>query len=62
MRKMLFSGALLILAAGQAQADYQCRVNPQDDIVISPQQVKVVGPAATCRFHLQVTCCVTATR
>ncbi|MCT2386088.1 DUF2884 domain-containing protein [Erwinia pyrifoliae] len=43
MRKMLFSGALLLLAAGQAQADYQCRVNPQDDIVISPQQVKVVG-------------------
>lgn len=43
MRKALFSGALLLLAAGQAQADYQCSVNPQDDIVISPNQVEVAG-------------------
>jgi len=43
MRKALFSGALLLLAAGQAQADYQCSVNPQDDIIISPNQVEVVG-------------------
>jgi len=43
MRKALFSGALLLLAAGQVQADYQCSVNPQDDIIISPNQVEVVG-------------------
>lgn len=42
MRKAMMIGALL-LAAGQAQADYQCSVNPQDDIVISPQNVQVVG-------------------
>ncbi|WP_034916886.1 DUF2884 domain-containing protein [Erwinia sp. 9145] len=42
MRKAMMMGALL-LAAGQAQADYQCSVNPQDDIVISPQSVQVVG-------------------
>lgn len=42
MRKAIVAAALL-LAAGQAQADYQCSVNPQDDIVISPQNVKVVG-------------------
>ena len=43
MRKALFSGALLLLAACQAQADYQCSVNPQDDIIISPNRVEVVG-------------------
>lgn len=43
MRKTLMGGALLLLAAGQAQADYQCSVNPQDDVVISPAQVQVVG-------------------
>lgn len=42
MRKAIIMGAML-LAAGQAQADYQCSVNPQDDIVISPQNVQVVG-------------------
>ncbi len=42
MRKAIVA-AVLLLAAGQAQADYQCSVNPQDDIVISPQNVKVVG-------------------
>ncbi|WP_338558140.1 DUF2884 domain-containing protein [Erwinia sp. E_sp_B04_7] len=42
MRKAMMVGALL-LAAGQAQADYQCSVKPQDDIVISPQTVQVVG-------------------
>jgi len=42
MRKAMIVGALL-LAAGQAQADYQCSVNPQDDIVITPQTVQVVG-------------------
>lgn len=43
MRKALLSAALLLLVAGQAQADYQCSVNPQDDIIISPNQVEVVG-------------------
>lgn len=43
MRKAMVAGALLLAAAGQAQADYQCSVNPQDDVVISPQQVQVVG-------------------
>lgn len=42
MRNTLIAGALLLLA-GQAQADYQCSVNPQDDVVIGPQQVQVVG-------------------
>ena len=43
MRKMLTGAALLLLVAGQAQADYQCNVNPQDDVVITPVQVQVVG-------------------
>jgi len=34
---------ILLLTAWQAQADYQCRVKPQDDIFISEQQVRVVG-------------------
>ncbi|TKI03081.1 YggN family protein [Martelella alba] len=34
---------LLMLAAGQAQADYQCQVKPQVDVFITPQQVRVVG-------------------
>ncbi len=42
MRKAMMVAALL-LAAGQAQADYQCSMKPQDDIVISPQTVQVVG-------------------
>ncbi|PPS64900.1 hypothetical protein CRX72_03760 [Pantoea sp. BRM17] len=29
--------------AAQAHADYQCSVNPQDDVVITPQSVQVVG-------------------
>ncbi|WP_147199702.1 DUF2884 domain-containing protein [Pantoea sp. MBD-2R] len=43
MRKAMVVGAFLLVAAGQAQADYQCSVNPQDDVVISPQTVQVVG-------------------
>ncbi|NJC99502.1 DUF2884 domain-containing protein [Candidatus Erwinia dacicola] len=43
MRKALFSGALLLLVTGQAQADYRCSMNPRDDIIISPNLVKVVG-------------------
>lgn len=35
--------AALVVVAGQAQADYQCSVKPQDDVVISPQNVQVVG-------------------
>ncbi|EXU74168.1 DUF2884 domain-containing protein [Erwinia mallotivora] len=42
MHKAIMVGALL-LAAGSAQADYQCSVKPQDDIVITPQAVQVVG-------------------
>lgn len=43
MRKAMVVGAFLLVAAGQAQADYQCSVNPQDDVVISPQTVQVTG-------------------
>lgn len=43
MRKAMVAGALLLVAAGQAQADYHCSVNPQDDVVISPQMVQVTG-------------------
>ncbi|AAM86885.1 hypothetical protein y3335 [Yersinia pestis KIM10+] len=35
--------ALLMLTAGQAQAEYQCSVKPQDDVIISPQSVQIVG-------------------
>lgn len=35
--------ALLLTAMSQAQADYQCSVNPQDDVIIKPQRVQVVG-------------------
>lgn len=41
IRKLLL-GALLVTAAS-AHADYQCSVNPRDDVVISPQSVQVVG-------------------
>lgn len=42
VRKALLT-ALLLAAASQAQADYQCSVNPQDDVIIKPQSVQVVG-------------------
>ena len=35
--------AALLLAATQAQAAYECSVKPQDDVVIKPQSVQVVG-------------------
>lgn len=35
--------ALLAMTAWSAQADYQCNVNPKDDVVIKPQTVQVVG-------------------
>lgn len=42
IRKALLT-VLLLAAATQAQADYQCSVNPQDDVIIKPQSVQVVG-------------------
>lgn len=41
VRKVLL--AALLLAAAQAHADYQCSVNPKDDVIIKPQSVQVVG-------------------
>jgi len=35
--------ALLLLVASQAHAEYQCNVRPQDDVIISPQNVQVTG-------------------
>lgn len=35
--------ALLLLTASQAHAEYQCNVKPQDDVIISPQNVQVTG-------------------
>lgn len=43
MFRQALLGVLLVTAGTSAQADYQCRVNPQDDIVITPQSVQVVG-------------------
>lgn len=43
--------ALLLLTASQAHAEYQCSVRPQDDVIISPQTVKVVGTSG----NLQIT-------
>ncbi|CNI08740.1 YggN family protein [Yersinia pekkanenii] len=34
---------ILMLTAWQVQAEYQCNVKPQDDVIISPQSVQVVG-------------------
>ena len=41
IRKTL--AAMLMLAAVQAQAAYECSVKPQDDVVVGPQSVQVVG-------------------
>ncbi len=41
IRNVLVAG--LLLAATQAQAAWECSVKPQDDVVISPQNVQVVG-------------------
>ncbi len=38
---------LLLMAAWQAQAEYQCPVKPQDDIIIAPQTVQVIGQSGT---------------
>jgi len=42
MFRQALLGVLLVTAAS-AQANYQCRVNPQDDVVITPRSVQVVG-------------------
>ena len=41
VRKTLI--AALLLVATQAQAAWECSVKPQDDVVIKPQSVQVVG-------------------
>ncbi|HBZ17333.1 MAG TPA: hypothetical protein DEO73_16450 [Pantoea sp.] len=41
VRKALI--AALLLAATQAQAAYECSVKPQDDVIVKPQSVQVVG-------------------
>ncbi|MFE8153712.1 DUF2884 domain-containing protein [Brenneria goodwinii] len=51
LRKMTLG--LLMLLSWQAQAAYQCSVNPQDDIVISPQQVQVIGASGDLRISPQ---------
>lgn len=38
---------LLLMTAWQAQAEYQCPVKPQDDIIIAPQTVQVIGQSCT---------------
>lgn len=43
MFKQALVGIGLMAAAASAQADYQCSVNPQDDVVINPQSVQVTG-------------------
>lgn len=43
--------ALLLLTVSQAHAEYQCSVRPQDDVIISPQTVQVVGASG----NLQIT-------
>lgn len=35
--------ALLLLTASQAYAEYQCSVRPQDDVIINPQSVQIIG-------------------
>ncbi len=37
------SVGLLMTVALQAQAAYECNVKPQDDIIVSPQSVKIIG-------------------
>ncbi|MEC5318427.1 DUF2884 domain-containing protein [Brenneria populi subsp. brevivirga] len=51
LRKMTLG--LLMLSTWQAQAAYQCNVNPQDDIVISPQQVQVIGASGNLQISPQ---------
>lgn len=48
LRNLVFGA--LILFTWQAQAEYQCPVQPQDDIIITPQSVKVVGASGNLQF------------
>ncbi|ROH77968.1 MULTISPECIES: DUF2884 domain-containing protein [Lonsdalea] len=48
LRNLVF-GALMLLT-WQARAEYQCPVQPQDDITITPQSVKVVGASGNLQF------------
>ncbi|MBS9441126.1 DUF2884 domain-containing protein [Photorhabdus heterorhabditis] len=41
LRKTIIAVSLLFVA--QAQARYECQVNPQNDIIITPKSVQVVG-------------------
>ncbi|SPW31161.1 Protein of uncharacterised function (DUF2884) [Edwardsiella tarda] len=41
---------LLLLAATQAQAAWQCQVKPQDDIIIGAQQVQIVGASGNLKI------------
>ncbi|QDX30912.1 YggN family protein [Dickeya poaceiphila] len=52
MLRKITLGALMLLA-WQAQAAYQCPVQPQDDIIISPQSVKVVGTSGNLQISPQ---------
>lgn len=42
--------ALLLLTASQAHAEYQCSVKPQDDVIISPQNVQVTGASGNLKI------------
>ncbi|ROH80040.1 DUF2884 family protein [Lonsdalea populi] len=48
LRNLVF-GALMLLT-WQARAEYQCPVQPQDDITITPQSVNVVGASGNLQF------------
>ncbi|MFP1761183.1 DUF2884 domain-containing protein [Lonsdalea quercina] len=48
LRNLVFGA--LILFTWQARAEYQCPVQPQDDIFITPQSVKVVGASGNLAF------------
>ncbi|WP_304169424.1 DUF2884 domain-containing protein [Lonsdalea britannica] len=48
LRNLVFGA--LILFTWQARAEYQCPVQPQDDIIITPQSVKVVGASGNLQF------------
>lgn len=51
LRKMTLG--LLMMLSWQAQAAYQCDVDPQDDIVISPQHVQVIGASGNLQISPQ---------
>ncbi|MFC3394567.1 DUF2884 domain-containing protein [Brenneria rubrifaciens] len=51
LRKMTLG--LLMLLSWQTQAAYQCSVDPQDDIIISPQHVQVVGASGNLQISPQ---------